>query len=202
MTTRQDMRRELRDLAKLAGSMPKEPPPSAADRPSSVSAISVRPVVVSTAPVESTRRPVTTRAGTPGHGRGCGLAALVLAVAGGVTAGRIVGQHTAASRAPGAAAAFASPVAPVVAPTPVVAAAAPPVAPAAVAPADAPPADAPAALPPAAPVTVPVATPPKAAVVAGAHRTPARPVLKAPAAKAAPASDPLEEAIRRAVNDH
>src|SRR5271170_5872573 len=111
MSTRESTRQELRDLAKLAATMPRErPTPTPAPAPpaqrsmlqrpptpSSISKLTVPPAVASIPPASRTVAPPTSR-GKSG-GRGVLLTSVVLglavAVGGGVTLGR-----TLAHRAP------------------------------------------------------------------------------------------------------
>ncbi|HEY1694263.1 MAG TPA: hypothetical protein VGG39_18970 [Polyangiaceae bacterium] len=113
MGARESTRQELRDLAKLAGTMPKDrtaPPPAIASAPapsrpalqrpptpSSVSKLTVPPAVASIAPASRTVAPPTGRARR--GGRGVVLTSLVIglvvAVTGGVTLGRTLARRSA-----------------------------------------------------------------------------------------------------------
>jgi hypothetical protein len=214
MTTRESMRRELQDLAKLAKTMPTEtPPPVAAkpprpalQRPPTPSTISVTipPTVASVPP------PLQVQAGAAGKpakkgGRGTlvavALVGLVVAVGGGATLGRTLARHGAPAAA--AAAAVQAPVVttnPVAVPTAAVKPAPAPQPVAAAVPAVA--AQTPTPQTQSAPAH---AAPPPVAVTRRVW--PARPAAKSGAAPAAPVvvpssagtMDPLEAAIRKAV---
>jgi hypothetical protein len=117
MTTRQNMRRELQDLAKLASTIPAErptppPPAHALERPPTPSRVSVTiPPSVASIPaiaVQSTSAPRTAKR-SRGSVIGLAVAGLALAIVGGAAFGR-----TLAHRAPPAAAAAAAAPAPAV----------------------------------------------------------------------------------------
>lgn len=207
MSTRDHTRQELRDLAKLAATMPRElptpPPPPALQRPptpSSVSKLTVPPAVVSIPPASMTLAPP--RAGKRGGRTGALVVSVALglsvAVAGGVTLGR-----TLAHRAP--------PIAAAASDARVVTFGAPAHSPS--------PAPSPAPAPAPSPALA-LSPPPATAVATKAPVATSAPLLKAAvgpsprhfAAKATPksaltvhipastgAKDPLEEAIRKAV---
>lgn len=211
MATRDGTRQELRDLAKLAATMPKErptPPPRPDVQlqrpltPSAISALTVPPAVGSIPPASITLPPFQTkkRGGRAGVLAVSVVLGLSVAVAGGVTLGR-----TLARRAPPTAAAasdvkvvtFGAPAAapapspaPAPAPSPALALAPPPVV---------------AAATPLATTAVATAAPlPKAAAAVPAwRRVGAKPAPKSSLTANIPSStgvkDPLEEAIRKAV---
>jgi len=209
MTTRQNMRRELQDLAKLASTIPAErptPPPSAPalERPSTPSRVSVTiPPSVASIPAITVQSAAAPRAAKRGRGSliGLAVAGLALAIVGGAAFGRTLAHRSppaAAAAAPAAPPIVASPVTPpavaLPAPAPVahpqVVATASPVAP---------------APPPAA--TTAVAPAPQAPVAA-ARRAPAPPKAAATPKPSLVANIPtsgggsknsLEDAIRKAV---
>jgi hypothetical protein len=212
MTTRESTRQELRDLAKLASSMPKErptptPPPAELQRPSTPSSISVNvPPAVASIPPPSVIAGSTTskkRSGAPVTVIAVSLG-IAVAIAGGAEAGRYFAHRGVASAAAGA------PVTPVATATAltvvpdVPAAAAAPATPASpvTAPADP-------AVAAAAPVPVVVTTSPMpAAKVAslpqrrGQQPRPASkpaPTVTIPTSGGVAAKDSLEDAIRKAV---
>jgi hypothetical protein len=211
MGTRESTRQELRDLAKLAATMPKErPTPVAAaparrptlqrpPTPSSISKLTVPPAVASIPPASRTLEPPTSR---KGGGRGVLMTSIVLglavAVGGGVTLGR-----TLAHRAPSAAAAsdakavtFGTPAAappPATAAAPLPAPAPAPVAAAATATATA------AAAATAATVTTAAPKPAAAARRYAPRPAAAKPAANVPASTSGGAKDSLDEAIRKAV---
>ena len=112
MSSRTGMRQELKDLAKLATTMPKEPTPSAPpasvrppapeSQPPSLSRLTVPPAVLAVADTPSavTHSPSTPPAATPRRGRlwaAVGGAVLALALVGGVVVGsRWMGRSSAA----------------------------------------------------------------------------------------------------------
>ncbi|HEY8038227.1 MAG TPA: hypothetical protein VIF15_00465 [Polyangiaceae bacterium] len=208
MTTRESMRRELKDLAKMAAVMPKErpsaPPPS--QRPSappsmrpsspSISKLTVPPSVISS-PVASVAQ---TKADRKKSRRG-GLTAfaavaLIAAIAGGVGLGRTLANRASASRGPASA-----PVAAAAPATPAATATAIPTA----TPTEPVTTTAPATPPP--PAAVAATPPPRPAVapIGGARRAPTpKPATKPSLVANVPtgasgAMDPLEAAIRKAV---
>jgi hypothetical protein len=213
MATRDDTRQELRDLAKLAATMPKERPTPLPRpdvqlqrplTPSAISALTVPPAVASIPPASITLPPFQTkkRGGRAGVLAVSVVLGLSVAVAGGVTLGR-----TLARRAPPTAAA-ASDVkvvtfgAPAAAPAPLPAPAPSPAP--SPAPALSPPPVVAAATPLATPAAATAAPLPKAAAATPAwRRAGAKPAPKSSLAANIPSStgvkDPLEEAIRKAV---
>jgi hypothetical protein len=216
MGTRESTRQELRDLAKLAATMPKErptPTPVATaplqrptlqrpPTPSSISKLTVPPAIASIPPASRTLEPPTSR---KGGGRGVLMTSIVLglavAVGGGVTLGRTLAHRTppaaAASDAkvvsfgtPAAAPPPATAAAPLPAPAPVpVAAAATATATAAAVPATA----------TAATVTTAAPKPAAAARRYWPRPAAAKPAANVPASTSGGAKDSLDEAIRRAV---
>jgi hypothetical protein len=205
MSTRQNMRRELQDLAKLAQTMPKErptpmpTPAKAFERPSipSRDSVSVPPAIASV-PVSV---PAVSAVAQPKRGRGLlvTLAAAGIAVA--IVVGGAMGRTLAQRSAPAAAAkppavAAVAPVAPPVDPTPTAPAAQPePVVTAA---------PTVTAVPKAVAVTNPPAATPRAVNVAAAHAASTKPAAKPSLVANVPASTgggkgSLEDAIRAAV---
>jgi hypothetical protein len=216
MTARESTRQELRDLAKLASTMPRErtsPPPSVAapsrptlqrpPTPSSVSRLTVPPAVASIAPASRTVAPQTRAARRRGRSvlLPSMVAGLIVAVAGGVTLGRTLAHRTAVSTtaaappavpAPPPSVPAASPV-PATAPTPVVATSPAPATPAAAT-----------ATSPKPQLSVAPATPaPRAVLRRGSWKPAAKTSLAATVPAATPPSaggkDSLDEAIRKAV---
>jgi hypothetical protein len=198
MATRDGTRQELRDLAKLAATMPRErptpPPPPSLQRPLTPSAatLTVPPAVASIPPASLTLPPFQAKK----RGRAGVLAVSVVlglsvAVVGGVTLGRTLARHTpptvAAAPAPSPA------PSPVLAASPVPAVAVTPVAATAVA-------TTPVA---ATPVAAAAPLPKPAATTPAWRRVGPKPNPKSSLTANIPAStgvkDPLEEAIRKAV---
>jgi hypothetical protein len=204
MTTRDTTRRELRDLARMAATMPREvsPPPAPAKNaspprppaPSSASRITVPPASASIPPASRTVEPPSRR---PRGGRSTLLwsslgAGLAIAMVGGVTLGRTLAHHQTTA---GASVPALPPAVVDATPSPVVPATAT-AAPAAVLPAVT--APQPAARDAPVSASLPTAVTPKPAIA------PRRPVWRAPPKGAPPAATPaghdsLDEAIRRAV---
>ncbi|HEY6461356.1 MAG TPA: hypothetical protein VIY73_14420 [Polyangiaceae bacterium] len=225
MGARESTRQELRELAKLAGTMPKErtPTPTPLQRmptlqrpptPSTVSRLTVPPAVASIAPASRTLTPPNGRASR--GGRGALLTSVVIgllvALAGGVTLGRTLARRSAiAAAGPGtpvvvAAIAAQPPVSPLAAGNPVLPASTS----AGVAPSPAPSPASPATT--SAPLAIALATPTAAVAVAPAskaavRRSGWRPAPRHASAARSPTSstpatagkDTLDEAIRKAV---
>jgi hypothetical protein len=199
MTARESTRQELKDLAKLALTMPKEaptpaplPPVYRPAMPSSVSKLTMRPTTasipaasVTLAPQTKTRRRVAVPALAS-------LLGLSIAIGGGVTLGRTLARRAPATVSAAnvvAAAPLALPPAPIPSPVPVPG-----------------PLPMPAAAAPAAAVVVAatVTAHAKTTVPTSPHHFTPRPTTKGQTITNTPASapgavDPLDEAIRKAV---
>jgi hypothetical protein len=211
MTTRESTRQELRDLARLASSMPKErptptPPPAELQRPSTPSSISVNvPPAVASIP------PPSVIAGGSGSKKRSGTPFVVLAVSLGIAVaiagGAEVGRYLAHKGPVSAAASAPITVSTATTDLPAAAVATPsPAAPASPAAGPADPAPVAAASPaPVVAATTPSTQVPKAAPVLLRRGQQPRPAAKPslavtiPTSGGAPPKDSLEDAIRKAV---